>query len=121
MKVFDLLNEALPTEMIPTQYIVIDRSFPDRRYIADTKKDVVDAIVANAIKKWQVIEADDEEIIADSDHDTILHGTITPIDKTNDRIKELMFDMDDDVPDHAPFPKVKADMEVVDPEYEDEI
>ena len=43
MKVFDLLNEALPTEMIPTQYIVIDRSFPDRRYIADTKKDVVDA------------------------------------------------------------------------------
>ena len=50
-----------------------------------------------------------------------MHGTITPIDKTYDRIKELMFDMDDDVPDHAPFPKVKADMEVVDPEYEDEI
>ena len=115
MKVFDLLNEALTTEMIPTQYIVIDRSFPDRRYIADTKKDIVDAIMANAIKHWQVIEADDEEVIADSDHDTILHGTITPIDKTYDRIKELMFDMGDDVPDHAPFPKVKADMEVVDP------
>ena len=115
MNVFDLLNEALPTEMIPTQYIVIDRSFPDRRYIADTKKDIVDAIMANAIKHWQVIEADDEEVIADSDHDTILHGTITPIDKTYDRIKELMFDMGDDVPDHAPFPKVKADMEVVDP------
>ena len=121
MKVFDLLNEALPTEMIPTQYIVIDRSFPDRRYIADTKKDIVDAIMANAIKHWQVIEADDEEVIADSDHDTILHGTITPIDKTYDRIKELMFDMDDDVPDHAPFPKVKVDMEVVDPEWEDEV
>ena len=31
----------MPTEMVPTQYIVIDSTFPERRFIADSKKDIV--------------------------------------------------------------------------------
>ena len=46
--------------------------------------------------------------------DTIYSGTITPKDKSLERVKELMFTVKDDLPDHSTFPKVKADMEIVD-------
>ena len=112
MKLNDLLNETIQEEE-ETQYIVLDVARPGRSWIADSKKDVVDAILTNAIKQWQVLEAGDDEIIADYHHDTIYSGTITPKNKSLDKIKELMFSVSDDLPDHAAFPKVKADMEVI--------
>jgi hypothetical protein len=118
MRIFDLMNEAFDVDF--GQYIVRDLARPDRSWSADTKKDVIDAIMANAIKKWQVIEADSEDILADYHHDSILNGKITPKDKTFNRIQELMFSVEDDTPDHAPFPKVQVDMEVVDPALDSE-
>ena len=118
MKVFDLLNEALDDEF--GQYLVRDIARPDHTWSADTTKDVINAIMANAIKKWQVIEADSEDILADYHHDSILNGKITPKDKPFNRIQELMFSVEDDTPDHAPFPKAKVDMEVVDPDLDSE-
>ena len=115
MKLNDLLNEAIEEEE-ETQYIVLDVARPGRSWIADSKKDVVDAIMTNAIKQWQVLEAGDDEIIADYHHDTIYSGTITPKDKSLERVKELQFTVKDDLPDHSAFPKVKADMEIVDDE-----
>jgi hypothetical protein len=112
MKLNDLLNETIQEEE-ETQYIVLDVARPGRSWIADSKKDVVDAIMTNAIKKWQVLEAGSDDIIADYHHDTIYSGTITPKDKSLDKIKELMFSVDDDLPDTSAFPKVKADMEVL--------
>lgn len=115
MKLNDLLNETMQEEE-ETQYIVLDVSRPGRSWIADSKKDVVDAIMTNAIKQWQVLEAGSDEIIADYHHDTIYSGTITPKDKSFNKIKELMFSVEDDLPNHSAFPKVKADMEVIDNE-----
>ena len=115
MKFNDLLNETIQEEE-ETQYIVLDVARPGRSWIADSKKDVVDAILTNAIKQWQVLEAGDDEIIADYHHDTIYSGTITPKDKSLERVKELMFSVKDDLPDHSAFPKVKVDMEIVDDE-----
>ena len=113
MKLSDLLNEAFDVDF--GQYIILDHTRPGHQWSADTKKDVIDAIMVNAIKEWQVVEADTRDILADWRNDSILHGKITPKDESFSRIKELMFDVHDDMPDHAPFPKVKADMEVVDP------
>ena len=112
MKLNDLLTETIQEEE-ETQYIVLDVSRPGRSWIADSKKDVVDAILTNAIKQWQVLEAGDDAIIADYHHDTIYSGTITPKNKSLDKIKELMFSVSDDLPNHAAFPKVKVDMEVI--------
>jgi hypothetical protein len=114
MRFYDLLNEAFDVEF--AQYIVIDHSRPEHQWSADTKKDVVDVILTNSIKEWQVVEADTQDILADWRNDSILHGKITPKDPTYDRISELMFSVNDDLPDHSSFPKVKADMEIVDEE-----
>jgi len=116
MKVFDLLNEAFEDE--PIQYIVLDHTRPGHEWSADTKKDIIDAIMVNGVKEWQVVDPETEEIIADWRNDSILSGRITPKDKTFNRIKELMFSAEDDQPNLEPFPKVKVDMEVVDPEME---
>ena len=113
MKLSDLLNEAFDVDF--GQYIILDHTRPGHQWSADTKKDIIDAIMANSIKEWQVVEADTRDILADWRNDSILHGKITPKDETFSRITELMFDVNDDMPDHAAFPKVKADMEVVDP------
>ena len=69
--------------------------------------------MANAIKEWQVVEADTRDILADWRNDSILHGKITPKDESFNRIKELMFDVNDDLPAHASFPKVQPDMEII--------
>ena len=113
MKLSDLLNEAFNVDF--GQYIILDHTRPGHQWSADTKKDIIDAIMANSIKEWQVVEADTRDILADWRNDSILHGKITPKDESFSRIKELMFDVNDDIPDHAAFPKIKADMEVVDP------
>jgi hypothetical protein len=118
MKLSDLLNEAFDVEF--GQYIILDHTRPGHQWSADTKKDIIDAIMANSIKEWQVVEADTSDILADWRNDSILDGKITPKDESFSRIKELMFDIGDDMPDHAAFPKVKADMEVVDPALDSE-
>ena len=118
MKLSDLLNEAFDVDF--GQYIILDHTRPGHQWSADTKKDIIDAIMANSIKEWQVVEAETHDILADWRNDSILDGKITPKDESFNRIKELMFDVDDDMPDHAPFPKVKADMEVVDPAFDAE-
>ena len=43
----------------------------------------------------------------------VLDGKITPKDESFNRIKELMFDVNDDLPAHASFPKVQPDMEII--------
>ena len=111
MKLSDLLNEAFDVDF--GQYIILDHTRPGHQWSADTKKDIIDAIMANSIKEWQVVEADTRDILADWRNDSILDGKITPKDESFNRIKELMFDVDDDMPNHAPFPKVQADMEII--------
>ena len=118
MRIFDLMNEAFDVDF--GQYIILDHTRPGHQWSADTKKDIIDAIMANSIKEWQVVEADTQDILADWRNDTIIHGKITPKDESFNRITELMFDINDDMPAHAPFPKVKADMEVVDPDLDSE-
>ena len=116
MKLSDLLNEAFDVDF--GQYIILDHTRPGHQWSADTKKDIIDAIMANAIKEWQVVEADTHDILADWRNDSILDGKITPKDESFSRIKELMFDIGDDIPEHAAFPKVQADMEIIQDQVE---
>ena len=116
MKLSDLLNEAFDVDF--GQYIILDHTRPGHQWSADTKKDIIDAIMANSIKEWQVVEADTHDILADWRNDSILDGKITPKDESFSRIKELMFDIGDDIPEHAAFPKVQADMEIIQDQVE---
>ena len=50
MRIFDLLNEAFDVDF--GQYIILDHTRPEHQWSADTKKDIIDAIMAKLEDKF---------------------------------------------------------------------
>ncbi len=114
MKLNDLLTEMIDDQKETKGYIVRDLARKKNSWKADTKKDIINAIMANAIIKWQIQSVDTDEILADYQDHSILSGNIVSRNKAFEKIKELVFSNKDDIPNHEKLPRSKMDMEIVD-------